>query len=202
MYFFLKLCLNRFASEFHSLLGPYSLYIVCKFQANLFRQSFKKIHFHGHFIWCRGPDHGRWRCHLLSSWWVPSLIFKFWITCIRIYVLPTLNLMLGLNSAANFTPRIIFSSHNMNDFTMYTYNKKAPMMGLDISPMMALSGPVAPMTATPWQPHSLTTLTWSTFNLISINYDDLWFHTLNVLEGWMWIGKKFTQYYYLSLVMV
>ena len=51
------------------------------------------------------------------------------------------------------------------------------------------------------QLHSLTTLTWCTFNLISINYDDLWFHTLNVLEGWMLIGKKFTQLFYLSLVM-
>ena len=77
----------------------------------------------------------------LSLWQVSSLIFKFWITCIRIYVLPTLNLMLGLNSVANFTPRIIFSSHNMNDFTMYTYNKKAPMTGLDIGPMTALSSP-------------------------------------------------------------
>ena len=76
----------------------------------------------------------------LSSWQVPSLIFEFWITCIRIYVLPTLNLMLGLNLVANLTPRIIFSSHNMNDFTIYTYNKKASMMGLDISPVMALSG--------------------------------------------------------------
>ena len=43
-------------------------------------------------------------------------------------------------SMANFTPRIIFSSHNMNDFTMYTYNKKAPMTGLDTGPVMALSG--------------------------------------------------------------
>ena len=74
----------------------------------------------------------------ISSWQVASLIFKFWIACIRIYVLPTLNLMLGLNSVANFTPRIIFSSHNMNDFTMYTYNKKASMTGLDVSPVMAL----------------------------------------------------------------
>ena len=53
------------------------------------------------------------------------------------------------------------------------------MMGLDVGPMMALGGPMAalsgpgPMTATLQQPHSLTTLTWSTFNLISINYDDL-----------------------------
>ena len=63
------------------------------------------------------------------------------------------------------------------------------MMGLDVGPMMVLRGP-GPVTATPWQPHSLTTLTWTTFNVISINYDDLWFHTLNVLEGWMWIGKN------------
>ena len=47
------------------------------------------------------------------------------------------------------------------------------------------------MTATPWQPHSLiSTLTLSTFNLISINYDNLWLHILNVVEGLMWIGKN------------
>ena len=46
-----------------------------------------------------------------------------------------------------------------------------------------------PMTAP--QPHSLTTtLTLSTFNLISINYDNLWFHILNVVEGLMWIEKN------------
>ena len=172
------------------------LYIVCKFQEKLFRQSLKENNISMViFFDVGGPIMAD---DAISSWWVPSLIFEFWIACIRIYVLPTLNLMLGLNSVANFTPRIIFSSHNMNDFTMYTYNKKAPMMGLDVCPVMALSGPAL------WQPpcDSPTTLTWSTFNLISINYDNLWFHTLNVLEGWMWIGKKFTQYYYLSLVML
>ena len=101
-----------------------SLYIVCKFQANPFRQSFKKNHISMVILFdVGGPITAD---DAVSSWWVPSLIFKFWIACIRIYVLPTLNLMLGLNSAANYTPRIIFSSHNMNDFTMYTYNKKAP----------------------------------------------------------------------------
>ena len=34
----------------------------------------------------------------------------------------------------------------MNDFTMYTYNKKAPMTGLDTGPMTALSGSAL------WQP--------------------------------------------------
>ena len=39
--FFFKLCLNGFASEFYSLLGPYRCKL-CKFQANLFWQSFEK----------------------------------------------------------------------------------------------------------------------------------------------------------------
>ena len=48
-----------------------------------------------------------------------------------------------------------------------------------------------PVTATLWQPHSLmSTLTLSTFNLININYDNLWLNTLNVVEGLMWIGKN------------
>ena len=29
-----------------------------------------------------------------------------------------------------------------------------------------------------------------TFNLISINYDNVWLHSLNVVEGWMLIGKN------------
>ena len=55
-------------------------------------------------------------------------------------------------------------------------------------------GPVSARPHIGWapKPHSPTTLTWSTFNLISINYDNLWLHTLNVVEGWMWIGKKYS----------
>ena len=48
-----------------------------------------------------------------------------------------------------------------------------------------------PHSPTAPQPHN-STLTWSTFNLISINYAHLWLHTLNVVEGWMWIGKKYS----------
>ena len=57
---------------------------------------------------------------------------------------------------------------------------KVSEMGLDICHQ---PGPVmAPATAP--QPHSLTaTLTLSTFNLISINYANVWLHTLNVVEG-------------------
>ena len=41
-----------------------------------------------------------------------------------------------------------------------------------------------PHDSPPSQPHSLTaTLTLSTFNLISINYANVWLHTLNVVEG-------------------
>ena len=41
-----------------------------------------------------------------------------------------------------------------------------------------------PCDGPPSQPHSLTaTLTLSTFNLISINYANVWLHTLNVVEG-------------------
>ena len=50
-----------------------------------------------------------------------------------------------------------------------------------------------PMTS-PWLPHGLTApqqfLLGLNFNLISINYGNLWLHTLNLVEGWMWIGKK------------
>ena len=42
----------------------------------------------------------------------------------------------------------------------------------------------------PIAPQPQTTLTLSTFNLININYDNLWLHTLNVVEGLMWIGKN------------
>ena len=42
----------------------------------------------------------------------------------------------------------------------------------------------------PIAPQPQTTLTLSTFNLININYDNLWLHTLNVVESLMWIGKN------------
>ena len=68
-------------------------------------------------------------------------------------------------------------------FTMYTYNKKAPMMGLDIGP------PLAPTR----DGHSPTVpkLISSTFNLINIICDNLSLHTLNMVECEMY--KKFTQ---------
>ena len=57
---------------------------------------------------------------------------------------------------------------------------------------------LAPIGLAPWwpphpspiAPQPQTTLTLSTFNLININYDNLWLHTLNVVEGLMWIGKN------------
>ena len=43
----------------------------------------------------------------------------------------------------------------------------------------------------PWQPpHHSPTAPQPTFNLISINYDNVWLHSLNVVEGWMLIGKN------------
>ena len=54
---------------------------------------------------------------------------------------------------------------------------------------------------TPCWPSPMT-LIWSTFNLISINYNNLWLHTLNVVEGWMWIGKKYLINNFMSLIMI
>ena len=39
-------------------------------------------------------------------------------------------------------------------------------------------------------PHHTPTAPQPTFNLISINYDNVWLHSLNVVEGWMLIGKN------------
>ena len=108
-----------------------------------------------------------------------------------------------MNSVANFTPRIIFSDHNMKYFTLYTYNKKVLCTGL--APMMPPSaqphdGPHD--STTDPEPHSpRTSLTCLHLNLISINYYILWLHTLNVVKAWIWIGKKFTEKFYLSHVM-
>ena len=113
----------------------------------------------------------------MPSWQEPSLIFEF---CN--YVILALNLRPGIDSVANFTSRIIFSDQNMKYFTLYTYNKKVPCMGL--APVMVpLVWPHDSPTA-PQLSHGLH------FNLISINYDILWLHSLNVVEGWMWIGKN------------
>ena len=102
-----------------------------------------------------------------------------------ICVTPTLNLRPGMNSVAFFIYIINFSDFNLVSFMPYTYN-----IGMGLAPMMAPTGPAL------WQPHSPHSLTAS-FNLISINYDNVW--------GWMWIGKNnfinFIQFY-LSLVMV
>ena len=90
----------------------------------------------------------------------------------------TWNLRPGMNAAAFFTYIINFSDLNLVSFMPYTYN---------IDTGLAPIGPAL------WQPpsqHHNPTAPQPTFNLISINYDNVWLHTLNVVEGWMWIGKN------------
>ena len=53
---------------------------------------------------------------------VPSLIFEFWPTSIRIYVTPALNLRPGLNLAAFFTYIQKFPAFKLVSFMAYTYN--------------------------------------------------------------------------------
>ena len=110
---------------------------------------------------------------------MPSLIFEFWPTSIRIYVTPALNLRPGLNLVAFFTYIQNFQLSNWSPSwpTLITY--EVGEMGLDDIPRQP-----GPVTAPLSQPNSLTaTLTLSTFNLISINYANVWLHTLNVVEG-------------------
>ena len=106
--------------------------------------------------------------------------FELWPIFHSIYLIPALYLRPGLNSVAFFffTYIVKFSAFKLVSFMAYTYNIQGWPDGTRHQPLSA-------------PPHdSPTSFTWSTFNLISINYDNLWFHTLNVLEGWMWIGKK------------
>ena len=53
---------------------------------------------------------------------VPSLIFEFWPTSIRIYVTPALNLRPGLNLVAFFTYIQKFPAFKLVSFKSYTYN--------------------------------------------------------------------------------
>ena len=53
---------------------------------------------------------------------VPSLIFEFWPTSIRIYVTPALNLRPGLNLAAFFTYIQKFPAFKLVSFMAYAYN--------------------------------------------------------------------------------
>ena len=119
---------------------------------------------------------------------VRILKFGIQVFLCSIYLIPTLNLRPGLNSAAFFTYIVKFSAFKLLSFMAYTYNIQGWWDGTRCRPLWR---PPSLMTATPWQPHSLmSTLTLSTFNLININYDNLWLHILNVVEGLMWIGKN------------
>ena len=77
-----------------------------------------------------------------------------------------------------FTYIINFSDFNLVSFMSYTLQKKPPCTGLVCvgphdSPCDSTTAP---------QPHSLH------LNLISINYDNLWLNTLNMVV--IWIVKK------------
>ena len=111
----------------------------------------------------------------------PSTQSNFWIwqAFNSIQIHPTLNLRQGLNSAAFSTYIVKFPAFKLVSFMAYTYNIQGWWDGTRWCPPLAQhrDGPLS-------QPHSLTaTLTLSTFNLISINYANLWLHTLNVVEG-------------------
>ena len=112
----------------------------------------------------------------------PSAQSNFWIwdafNTIQLY--PTLNLRPGLNSVAFFTYIIKFPAFKLVSFMAYTYNIQGWWDGTRQCPLLAWPHYGSPTS----QPHSLTaTLTLSVFNLISINYANVWLHTLNVVEG-------------------
>ena len=111
----------------------------------------------------------------------PSTQSNLWIwqAFNSIQIHPTLNLRPGLNSAAFSTYIVKFPAFKLVSFMAYTYNIWGWRDGTRWHPPLAwhCDGPLS-------QPHSSTaTLTLSTFNLISINYANVWLHTLNVVEG-------------------
>ena len=106
-------------------------------------------------------------CHL--PWWHHvgmagiQVNFELWPIFRSIYLIPTLNLRPGLNSAAFFTYIVKFPAFKLLSFMAYTYNIQGWRDGTRRRPHRP-----GPMTATPWQPHSLmSTLTLSRFNLIN-----------------------------------
>ena len=115
---------------------------------------------------------------ILLDWVTHHYGTLHWSTYTMICVTPTLNLRPGMNAVDFFTYIINFSDFNLVSFMPYTYN-----IGTGLAPVgLALWQPL-------WQHHSPTALQ-PTFNLININYDNVWLHTLNVVEGWMLIGKN------------
>ena len=143
----------------------------------------QKNRFKSPFIWCRGPN------FLGNGRYPGEFLWPIWPIFHSIYLIPTLNLRLGLNSAAFFTYIVKFPAFKLVSFMAYTYNIQGWQDRTRHWPPLAWSHDSHPVTAP--QSHSLiSTLTLSTFNLISINYDNLWLHILNVVEGLMWIGKN------------
>ena len=136
------------------------------------------------FYWCHLP----WWCHVSGMAGIQAN-FELWPISHSIYLISTLNLRPGQNSVAFFTYIVKFPAFKLLSFMAYTYNIKGWWDGTRHWPLSAWPHDSHPVTAP--QPHSLmSTLTLSTFNLININYDNLWLHILNVVEGLMWIGKN------------
>ena len=102
---------------------------------------------------------------------MPSQISNFGPFFTLFYLISTLNLRPELNSVAFLTYIVKFSAFKLVSFMAYTNNIQGWQDGTRYQPWWWPLLP-SPVTATPWQPHSLTTLTWSTFNIISINYDN------------------------------
>ena len=159
----------------------YTLYILCKYEANPCRENFKKIDLNLSF------DVGGLSSLLMAD---IQVNFKLCPIFCSIYLIPTLNLRPGLHSAAFFTYIIKFPAFKLVSFMAYTYNIQGWKDGTRCQSLW--QSPLAQLhDSPPQQPHSFTTtLTLSTFNLISINYDNLWLHILNVVEGLIWIGKN------------
>ena len=135
--------------------------------------------------------------HALSSWQVPSLIFKFWSTSHTIPVHPTSNLRPEMDSAAFYTYKIKFPDLKMVSFMSYTHNIGSPIDGTNPHdgphwPIPHWPDPPQPGprdSPTPPQPKN---------NLISINYYNLWLYPLNVVGGLIWIGKKIIKKFYVT----
>ena len=170
---FFKLSLHGFASNLHSKLVLYH-YAFCVNMKQINAGKLQKNRFKSPFMWCRGPI-------FLGNGRNPG---KFWtLACFSQY-LP--NSYIKSEARTEFSGLFYIYSKN---FQLSNWSPSWPIL---ITYKVGVMGPdVSPCHPGPMTAHSLiSTLTLSTFNLISINYDNLWLHILNVVEGLMWIGKN------------
>ena len=100
--------------KFTQLISTILLCILCKYEANPCRESFKKIDLNLLLFDVGG----------LSSLVMAGIQvnFKIWPIFHSIYLIPTLNLRQGLNSVAFFTYIVKFPAFKLVSFMAYTYN--------------------------------------------------------------------------------